>query len=197
MTYYSILSIDPSASVRDIRGACKRMISAIRGMESKSDYEKSQLIEAVTEMRTILTDPSKRATYDESIGIETVSKWDSTAAPRWLVPMGTHHHSPITPPRAHAHANGFSDTQLVPFDQWSPFSSGMMKGMFESIIPTDIQQVAKNASSIGSSSNGSFTFLEFKRTRGSDGWHESGVHQMGDLNRDNLVEKRFSRHQPF
>jgi hypothetical protein len=219
MNHYELLSIDPGASSEVIKKACRKMIHAINSLEDKNDQEKSSLVDAVHNIRACLTDKEQREIYDTSIGIETVPESWSSSSPRWLAGLPPLHPTrprpaPISRP---SRQPSVPSSEMTPFGEFGsamvPFggdmfggsglfgsgllqsmsqtmSQSMSQSMSDSIIPRELQEHVSAAPA-----HGSFTFMEFSRRRVSDGWEESGVHRTGDLNHDNVTERRFARHK--
>lgn len=71
--YYEILDVSPSASVREVKAGYRKLMRRLHpdmGDGGVLDNEFSYLIALVTEAKDVLTDPVRRAAYDERVGLE-------------------------------------------------------------------------------------------------------------------------------
>lgn len=76
-TYYEMLQLPPSASSNEIDEACERIYLTYKSLVTHHDpataAQASQAIQQVEDIRTTLTDPSKRSIYDKAIGVGGVT----------------------------------------------------------------------------------------------------------------------------
>jgi len=174
-TLYDTIGVSADASADEIRTIIRQLANEVRDSR-KTKFEKNELLRFFSNTRETLTDSYKRRQYDMSIGIETI---DNGGEERSIVRF---ERSDILQPVGVLDSLiGFPRSDFHGMFSNSMFSNSIIPSELTNELPTGVQP-------------GTFRVLEYTKFRNSDGgFHEFGLTRQGDINHNNVTEKRFER----